>query len=686
MPIFVECEQCQKKYRLQDHLAGRRLPCKQCGAEFQVPGREADLFDDFNDTFGDELDDQFELDPSSKRRGRQKAGRSPQSGSSAGNSTPWIIIGAGSVAILVLLAVLFIGARVVRNKDQIAGGPEQDDIAGVELMAATTNADEPFAIGKVALPKFPELGRPSGVRGGAKLYEVDLNSVQQQGGLPGANMKMRVYLPPGEHQPGSLSCVLVAPAGSTLLTGNDLDPGNYHDETLPYVQAGMAVVFYSIDGGLRDMQAASPVDLKGAYTKFRAACAGVVNGRNALEFALARLPQVDPKRIYTAGHSSAGTLSLLLAQHDPRVKACIAYAPATDVEGGLREVLSDPQAVSMFPRLRGFLQQSSPVTHSSRLTCPVFLFHARDDSNIEWTDTQKFASLVEKAGTKPTLKFVPVGEHYDSMIDQGIPQAIAWLRTLPGESAGSSQQPQPAIAAASAPKPADNDENNTVPARPTSVPNSVAGGPRGPVVPSRIGTRRPTLPSIPGIPPGSRFTRQRPTLPNLPRSPLPSRSRPKIGNPADLFGPPPSFAGATNTQTKLVFRVLRLPTSIDGKNGVDVAQAASQALSTVPQFVPGSVKYDPKTHQLTVELKPAKSRVELFRQESDVLLALIKKQIPVVPVRSPLERSPAGKRPAAGKQPPAEKATPAAKKPPAAKDTPAVKEPPAAKKTPAEQQ
>lgn len=117
-----------------------------------------------------------------------------------------------------------------------------------------------------------------------------------------------------------------------------------------------------------------------------------------------------------------------------------------------------------------------------------------------------------------------------------------------------------------------------------------------------------------------------------------------------------------------------------------MAQAASQALSTVPQFVPGSVKYDPKTHQLTVELKPAKSRVELFRQESDVLLALIKKQISVVPVRSPLETSPAGKRPAAGKQPPAEKATPAAKKPPAAKDTPAVKEPPAAKKTPAEQQ
>ena len=42
--------------------------------------------------------------------------------------------------------------------------------------------------------------------------------------------------------------------------------------------------------------------------------AGLVNARNALEFVLARVPEVDPKRIYAAGHSSAGTLALLFAE------------------------------------------------------------------------------------------------------------------------------------------------------------------------------------------------------------------------------------------------------------------------------------------------------------------------------------------------------------------------------------
>ena len=55
---------------------------------------------------------------------------------------------------------------------------------------------------------------------------------------------------------------------------------------------------------------------------------GVSDGLTALDAALAKYPQIDPKRVYVAGHSSAGTLALQLAAAAPdRLKACVAFAP-----------------------------------------------------------------------------------------------------------------------------------------------------------------------------------------------------------------------------------------------------------------------------------------------------------------------------------------------------------------------
>ena len=171
--------------------------------------------------------------------------------------------------------------------------------------------------------------------------------------------------------------------------------------------------------------------LRTAYRDFRAAAAGVLNGRNALEFALARLPEVDPARIYCAGHSSAGTLSLLLAQHEPRLKACIAYAPATDVELRLSELAQDPAAQLLLPGVRDFLKRASPKTHADQFHCPVFLFHARDDSNEPFETTAAFAQRLGQLQVPVTFSPAQRGNHYQSMIDEGIPRAIEWLGQLP---------------------------------------------------------------------------------------------------------------------------------------------------------------------------------------------------------------------------------------------------------------
>jgi hypothetical protein len=54
----------------------------------------------------------------------------------------------------------------------------------------------------------------------------------------GGTRQMLLYLPPGHHDEKSLACVLIAPAGSNLITGNSVGRGN-SPELLPYVRAGL---------------------------------------------------------------------------------------------------------------------------------------------------------------------------------------------------------------------------------------------------------------------------------------------------------------------------------------------------------------------------------------------------------------------------------------------------------------
>ncbi|WP_083804950.1 DUF4190 domain-containing protein [Chthoniobacter flavus] len=107
-----------------------------------------------------------------------------------------------------------------------------------------------FDLSRVALPNFPEL--PDSVfqtlsKSGVRVAQVDFRTANPGTDvLPGSRMKIRIYLPPGEHAPHSLTCVLVAPAGTNMLVGNnldDLDGDAYHAEALPYAQAGMVAIW-----------------------------------------------------------------------------------------------------------------------------------------------------------------------------------------------------------------------------------------------------------------------------------------------------------------------------------------------------------------------------------------------------------------------------------------------------------
>jgi dienelactone hydrolase len=145
------------------------------------------------------------------------------------------------------------------------------------------------------------------------------------------------------------------------------------------------------------------------------------------------LPQVDPGRIFAAGHSSAGTLALLFAEHEPRLKGCIAYAPAVDVAKRLGPMVRLLSMGDQFPGIVDFAMRSSPRTHLSRIRCPLFVFWAADDGVVDIADLQQFAADLSKIRQDVVSRTAPGGGHYDPMIGTGIPSAIEWMRKLPGE-------------------------------------------------------------------------------------------------------------------------------------------------------------------------------------------------------------------------------------------------------------
>jgi dipeptidyl aminopeptidase/acylaminoacyl peptidase len=253
---------------------------------------------------------------------------------------------------------------------------------------------------------FPELGAGRTIQPGILFQDATI----QRGGVP---MRVWVYQP--EKAAGKLPLMLVPPAGSTLIAGMDLGDGD-RAEHYPYAKAGFIVVSFEIDGHVPDGAPESAM-LKGAR-QFKDAQAGIANAKVALDFALAKVTNIDDNRIFTAGHSSAATLALLFAEHEPRIKACAAFAPVTDVEDRIGNAVV-PLDRSI-PGYRDFLRFSSPKTHV-----------AKDDNNVPVRQSTDFAEALKKTNSAVTLVSAARGGHYDSMLREGVPKAIQWFQKLP---------------------------------------------------------------------------------------------------------------------------------------------------------------------------------------------------------------------------------------------------------------
>jgi dipeptidyl aminopeptidase/acylaminoacyl peptidase len=91
------------------------------------------------------------------------------------------------------------------------------------------------------------------------------------------------------------------------------------------------------------------------------------------------------------------------------------------------------------PGYTAFASSRSPLRHVSEFNCPVYLFHADDDSMVPLADNVKFSAAMKAAGKRIAFVRVATGDHYQSMIDEGIPRGIKYMLGL-------GAKPQPPVA------------------------------------------------------------------------------------------------------------------------------------------------------------------------------------------------------------------------------------------------
>jgi acetyl esterase/lipase len=441
MPISFRCSHCGRAYTTTEQWVGKTVKCKECGHPVQIPAAppapDVDPYGLADLGTGEKAPPAAAtmLPPRGGARAAppapgpavRKAG-SKKSKTKSGNQA-WIFGGAAGA--IVLLAVIGIGIWLATEGNQ-AGQPEIDNPAAAAAQPGESVLGHPAVTsrdnGTWTMPPLSQPAAGAEIEPGVLFSEVSIQPGSAAGQpQPGHRGKLWRYLPKGQHPAGSLPCILIAGAGSNLITGMDLGDGDRR-EHLPYARAGFAVVAYEVDGRLPEGAQSNPLLLAEASQAFANAEAGLVNTRVAIEFATTRIPAINPKRLYAVGHSSAATLALLVAENEPRIAGCVAFAPAVDVaqvvpkpiQGALpRIVIGADQLFSRF----------NPRQNESKIACPLFLFYADDDDRFA-TQVRELGERLKAAGNPATVSHVASGGHYDSMIQVGVPRAIEWLKSL----------------------------------------------------------------------------------------------------------------------------------------------------------------------------------------------------------------------------------------------------------------
>lgn len=170
-------------------------------------------------------------------------------------------------------------------------------------------------------------------------------------------------------------------------------------------KAGIVMMFPSLRGGNMN-----PGFIEGFY--------GEVDDVVAAHNHLAQQPYVDPNRIYLGGHSTGGSLVMLVAAATNRFRAVFSFGPVEDVAG-----YGEPRWVPVSFSDRTELKLRSPLAWQHSIQCPTFVLEgARQPGNID--------SLrgLKRGCSNPLVQFyeVPSHDHFSCLapVNQLLAQKI----------------------------------------------------------------------------------------------------------------------------------------------------------------------------------------------------------------------------------------------------------------------
>jgi dipeptidyl aminopeptidase/acylaminoacyl peptidase len=160
-------------------------------------------------------------------------------------------------------------------------------------------------------------------------------------------------------------------------------PRNNDQTAAAYRRAGIIMMFPSLRGGNDN-----PGEHEGFF--------GEVDDVIAAADYLARQPYVDPARIYLGGHSTGGTLVMLVAESTDRFRAVFSFGPADTLNGYPAQYLTFDKSNPKEFQLR------APVRWLSSVRTRLFVFEGANRGNLAAMQTMASTS------TNPLIHFNPV--------------------------------------------------------------------------------------------------------------------------------------------------------------------------------------------------------------------------------------------------------------------------------------
>jgi dipeptidyl aminopeptidase/acylaminoacyl peptidase len=143
---------------------------------------------------------------------------------------------------------------------------------------------------------------------------------------------------------------------------------------------------------------------------FELYCGEVDDACEALNY-LAKRPDVDPQRIYVAGHSAGGTIAALTAESSRRVRAAAAVGALVDLRGAVerfRQPIFEQAPFQWSDPNENDLR--SPARHLAELHCPLALHYGAQETDL--IEIARPMVSAAKALNKPvTLKVFPGADH-----------------------------------------------------------------------------------------------------------------------------------------------------------------------------------------------------------------------------------------------------------------------------------